>query len=112
MKTFLKGKEKLSHLINPKMRKDHLRFSAWDEADSMIMSWLWNSMQLEISGPYMILTATREIREVVRQTYSKVHDEVEIYEIKTKITTTKQGTSSMIEYYNIMKGSSLELDNY
>ena len=83
MKTFLKGKGKLSHLISPEMSKDDLRFGAWDEADSMIMSWLWNSMQPEISGPYMLFTTASEIWEVVQQTYSKVHDATQIYEIKT-----------------------------
>ncbi|RVW44656.1 Retrovirus-related Pol polyprotein from transposon RE1 [Vitis vinifera] len=71
VKTFLKGKGKLSHLISPEMSKDDLRFGAWDEADSMIMSWLWNSMQPEISGPYMLFTTASEIWEVVQQTYSK-----------------------------------------
>ena len=61
MKTFLKGKGKLSHLISLEMSKDDPRFGAWDETDPMIMSWLWNSMQLEISGPYMFLTIASEI---------------------------------------------------
>ena len=65
------------------MSKDDLRFGAWDEADSMIMSWLWNSMQPEISGPYMLFTTASEIWEVVQQTYSKVDDATQIYEIKT-----------------------------
>ncbi|KAL6345553.1 hypothetical protein AAG906_017280 [Vitis piasezkii] len=61
-----------------------------DEEDSMIMSWLWNSMLLDVSGTCMFLTRAREIWETVRQTYSKMQDVALIYEIKTKITT-KQG---------------------
>ena len=41
-----------------------------------------------------------------------MHDATQIYEIKTKITTTKQGTLSVVEYYNIMKGLWLELEYY
>ena len=77
----------------------------------MIMSWLWNSMLLEVSGTCMFLTRAREIWETVRQTYSKMQDVALIYEIKTKITT-KQGTLSITEYYNVMKGLWLELDYY
>ena len=29
------------------------QFTAWDEADSMIMTWLWNLMLPEISGNYL-----------------------------------------------------------
>ncbi|RVW61060.1 hypothetical protein CK203_045851 [Vitis vinifera] len=82
-----------------------------DEEDSMIMSWLWNSMLLEVSGTCMFLTRAREIWETVRQTYSKMQDVALIYEIKTKITT-KQGTLSITEYSNVMKGLWLELDYY
>ena len=71
---FLKGKRNLSHLISPKMSKDDPRFGAWDEANSIIVSWLWNSMQLEINGPYMLLTTTCEIWETGQQIYSKVRD--------------------------------------
>ena len=86
------------------MSKDDPRFGAWDEANSMIVSWLWNSMQLEINGPYMLLTTACEIWETGQQIYSKVRDVTQIYEIKTKIRTTKQGILYVIEYYNIMKG--------
>lgn len=70
----------------------------------MIISWLWNSKQLEISRTCMFLTTVREIWEAVRQTYSKVQDVVQTYEIKTKIIATKQGNMSVTEYYNMMKG--------
>jgi hypothetical protein len=48
----------------------------------------------------------------MRQTYSKVKDVVLIYEIKTKLLMTKQGTMMVIEYYNTMKSFLLELDYY
>ena len=66
----------------------------------------------EVSRTCMFLTTTREIWEIVHQTDSKMQDTTLIYEIKTKITTTKQGTLSTTEYYNVMKGRWLELDYY
>ncbi|XP_011015916.1 PREDICTED: uncharacterized protein LOC105119472 [Populus euphratica] len=62
-----------------------------DEEDSMIMSWLWNSIMLEICGPYMFLVTAKDIWDAVRQTYSKVKDAALIYEIKMKLSMTKQG---------------------
>ncbi|KAL5548948.1 hypothetical protein UlMin_004179 [Ulmus minor] len=40
VRTFLKGKGKLSHLIGTGPQKDETGFKAWDEEDSMVMSWL------------------------------------------------------------------------
>ena len=43
----------------------------------------------EISSTCMFLSIVKEVWEVMRQTYSKVHDAEQVFEIKTKISTTK-----------------------
>lgn len=58
---YLKGKGKLSHLLRLEMSKEDLKFNTGDEEDSQIMSWLRNSMQLEISRTYMFLSIVIEI---------------------------------------------------
>jgi hypothetical protein len=45
---------------NPPSPKDP-NFILWDEEDSMIMSWLWNSIMLEFCGPYMFLVIVKDI---------------------------------------------------
>ncbi|KAL5560244.1 hypothetical protein UlMin_036455 [Ulmus minor] len=47
--TSLKGKGKLSHLLGTRPKKGDPRFDAWDEEDSKVMAWLWNSMTPEIN---------------------------------------------------------------
>ena len=81
VKTFLKGKGKLSHLMGTGPAAEDATFAKWDEEDSMIMSWLWNSMTPEVSQTCMFLTTTREVWETVLQTYSKMKDAALIYEI-------------------------------
>lgn len=76
------------------------------------MSWLWISMLPEISNTCMFLTTTKEIWEVVGQTYSKVCDAAQIYEIKIKISATKQGSLSVTEYANLLKNLWQEMDHY
>ncbi|KAL3740401.1 hypothetical protein ACJRO7_021650 [Eucalyptus globulus] len=87
------------------------KFQTWGEEDSSIMSWLWSSMQPEISKNYMFLPTAKEIWEAVRQSYSKVQDATVIYELKTKASTTKQGNRSVTKYYNLMRGLWLEIDH-
>ncbi|KAG6775743.1 hypothetical protein POTOM_019236 [Populus tomentosa] len=112
VKTFLKGKGKISHLMDNPPSPEDPKFTLWDEEDSMIMSWLWNSIMPEVCGPYMFLVTAKDIWDAVRQTYSKVKDAALIYEIKTKLSMTKQGNMMVIEYYNTMKSFWLELDYY
>lgn len=69
-------------------------------------------MQLKISRMCMFLTTVKENWEASHQMYSKVQDVTQIYELKTKMNTTKQGTLSITEYYNTLKGLWLELDCY
>lgn len=90
VKTFLKGHGKISHLTGDSPKENDPKFQAWDEEDSVIMSWLWNSMQPSISKIFMFLPTNHDIWESARKTYSKMKDAAVLYEIKTKITNTKQ----------------------
>ena len=102
----------MSHLQSTGPKPGDPKFDAWDDEDSMVMSWLWISMLPEISNTCMFLTTTKEIWEVVGQTYSKVCDAAQIYEIKIKISATKQGSLSVTEYANLLKNLWQEMDHY
>ena len=71
IRTFLKGKGKLSHLLGTGPKEGDPAFAAWDEEDSLIMSWIWNSMVPEISDTVMFLTIVKDIWEAINLTYSK-----------------------------------------
>ena len=66
VQTFLKGKGKPSHLLGTGPKKGDPKFEAWDEADSMVMSWLWNSMTPEINDTFMFLFTAKDIWESIR----------------------------------------------
>ena len=103
VRTMLKGKGKISHLMGtgPKLGDPH--FEAWDEEDSMIMAWLWNSMIPEISDTCMFLATAKDIWDAIQQTYSKARDAAQVYEVKVKTVT---------EYANQLKSLWQELDHY
>lgn len=112
VRKFLKGRGKLGHLLGNGPKQGDPKFDAWDEQDSMVMSWLWNSMVLEINDTCMFLNTAKDIWEAVRQTYSKVRDAAQIYAIKIKVTASKQGDRSVTEYSNLLKGLWQEMDHY
>ena len=89
IKTILKGKGKLNHIIGTGPKEVSPSFVSWDEQDSMIMAWLWNSMSPKLSDKSMFLPTTREIWESIWQIYSKVKDAAQIYELRIKTMSTK-----------------------
>lgn len=61
MKTFLKGKGKFSHLNGTGPNEDNPKFPTWDEEDSMIMSWVWNSNSTKIACFYKQLKTSEKL---------------------------------------------------
>ena len=114
-KLFLKSRGKMGYLCGtievPKLSDPS--FESWDAENSIIMSWLLNSMQLEIGKPFLSLSLAKEVWDAVSQTYSKKGDSGWIYELKTMIHDKKQKDLSVTTYYNItLKVLWQELDLY
>lgn len=64
IRTILKGKGKISHLSGTGPKQGDPGFEAWDEEDSMIMAWLWNSMMPEVSDTVMFMATSKDIWDV------------------------------------------------
>ena len=113
VQTFLKGKGKLNHLTGKDTPEaTDGKFAAWDEEDAVVISWLWNSMVPEISDACIFMKTAKEVWDSCKENYSKVGDAAQIYEIKMKIATTKQGDQSISEYAQTLQNLWLELDHY
>ena len=67
---------------------------------------------MQISDTVMFLKTTKEIWDAVKLTYSKVHDATQIYEIRTNVAATKQGSPSITEFASLLQTLWQELDHY
>ncbi|KAK8574583.1 hypothetical protein V6N12_062273 [Hibiscus sabdariffa] len=112
VRTFLKGRGKINHLLGTGPKEGDPKYASWDEQDSLVMTWLWSSMLSEISDTVMFFVTSHEIWEAIKQTYSKVKDAVQIYEIKTKVSSTKQGSKTVTKYSILLKNLWQEMDHY
>lgn len=112
VRTYLKGKGKSRHLLGTGPKQGDPNFDAWDEEDSMIMSWLWSSMTPEISDTCMFLASAKDIWDALYQTYSKAKDAARVYEVKVKTVAAKQGNKTVTEYANMLQNLWQELDHY
>ncbi|KAK2433017.1 putative mitochondrial protein [Trifolium repens] len=112
IKTILKGKGKVKHIMNAAPKEDDPNFTKWDEEDSRIMAWLWNSMDPDISDTCMFLSTAKEIGDAMEQSYSKAKDAAQVYEVKVKTLAAKQGNRTVTDYANQLKALWMELDHY
>ena len=56
------------------------KFSTWDKADAVVLSWLLNAMTLEVSDAYMFMKTTKEVWDSYKANYSKVGDAAQIWD--------------------------------
>lgn len=66
----------------------------------------------EDSKNCMFLPTAKDIWEIVKQTYSKKHDTTMLFELKTRISATKQGPLFIVEYFQSVKWTMLEVHYY
>ncbi|KAF5467577.1 hypothetical protein F2P56_011815 [Juglans regia] len=73
----------------------------------MVMAWLVNAMDEEISANYMFYSTAKELWDNVSQMYSNLGNYSQIYELQQKISNTHQGegnvTRKMVENARIFK---------
>lgn len=87
--TLLKEKAKISYLTGSGPQSEDPLFEAWDEENSIIMAWLWNSMTPEISVICMFLAVAKDIWDIIQQRYSKARDAAQVYKVKVKTMVAK-----------------------
>lgn len=88
--TTLIGHWKLNPITGATPSENDPKYEEWDDEDSLIMKWIWNSVTPEISKKYMFFPTARDLWDNVHQTYSMKQDTT-CYELKTKIFSTNQG---------------------
>ncbi|RVW43701.1 hypothetical protein CK203_080512 [Vitis vinifera] len=85
VRIFICGKGKEEYLtgaiVQPK--EDDPGYRTWKLENSMVMSWLINSMTNDIGENFMYYGTTKEIWDAVRETYSNIDNTSAIFEIKS-----------------------------
>jgi hypothetical protein len=109
----LKSKYKLHFVTGslPRPLDDDLDSLAWDRCNTMVMSWLNNSVDPEISQSILWMDTASEIWQDLKDRFYQ-GDVFRISDIQEEIYTLKQGDSSISAYYTKMKKLWQELDNF
>ena len=84
---FFNGEEKTPEESDPLFRK-------WRSENSLITTWLLNSMEESIRKPYLFMYA-KEMGDVVCETYSNLENHSQTFMLKTQLWNSKQGETDI-----------------
>ncbi|KAJ7954402.1 Retrovirus-related Pol polyprotein from transposon TNT 1-94 [Quillaja saponaria] len=85
---------------------------SWISENSLVMSWLINSMQPQISRGYLLLDSADKMWTALCQTYSQVGNDIQVFELRKKLHETTQGELTIAQYFAELSGLWQELDYY
>ena len=102
------------YINNGKRRPDDTNPAVhkWDSENSLIMSWLINSMQPQLARGYLLLDTAQKIWDATTQTYSQSGNDAQVYELRKKVHETKQGEMTIAQYFSELSSLWQELDYY
>lgn len=111
---FFRGKGRYGFLTGESAAPDpnDPKFQQWDADNSMVLTWLINSMEIDIGRTYMFYPTAASLWTAIKETYSDLDNASQVFEIKSKLRDQRQGSLSVTEYYNILCTLWQELDLY
>ena len=111
---FIKSRKMLGYITGDKKPPNvsDTTYAQWDSENSLVMTWLLNTMHSRISKQYLLLDTAEKIWNSAKRTYSRKGNDAQIFEIRNKIHGTKQGELTITEYYSELSGLWQEIDYY
>ncbi|GAA0168290.1 hypothetical protein LIER_23040 [Lithospermum erythrorhizon] len=88
------------------------KYELWRAENALVMSWLINSMNEDISSSYMSFDTAKAIWDDCKVMYSDVENTSQKFETLTQLKDFKQGNLSVTKYYADLKKIWQELDLY
>ncbi|KAL5775181.1 hypothetical protein ACOSP7_012738 [Xanthoceras sorbifolium] len=111
---YIRGRGKLGYFTGDKVEPpaSDAQYAIWEAENSMVIAWLVNSMEEEISTNYLAFSTAREMWENLKAMYSDLGNQSQIYEIQSRIREAKHGTYSVTKYFASLKRLWQDLDMF
>ena len=112
IRMYIRGRGKIGYITGDKKEPaiDDPTHGIWDAENSMVMTWLVNSMEEEISSNYMCYHTAKELWDNVNLMYSDLGNQSQVYELTLKLGEIRQGENNVTKYFNSLKGLWQDLD--
>ncbi|KAF7816397.1 uncharacterized protein G2W53_030366 [Senna tora] len=99
IKTALEAKGKLIFIdITVQEPSDEEDYWKWRKADSMVKSWIVNSMTKELADSFVFCRTAKELWSQLEERFGASCGP-QIYKIQREVATTVQGSDSIVTYY-------------
>ena len=87
VRMYIRGRGKIGYLTGdkPAPTTEDPAYTTWDAENSMVMTWLVNSMEEEISSNYLCYSTAKELWDNVNQMYSDLGNQSQVYELTLKL---------------------------
>ncbi|XP_073272345.1 uncharacterized protein [Primulina huaijiensis] len=114
VRMYIRGRGKMGYLTGDKkaLSEDDPMYATWDAENSMVMTWLVNSMEEEIGTNYMCFPTAYELWENINQMYSDLGNQSQIFELTLKLGELRQGEETVTKYFNSLKRIWQDLDTF
>lgn len=102
---YICGQGKISYITGDKKAPvvDDPLFVTWDTENSMVMTWLVNSMEEDISSNYICYPTAKELWDNVSQMYFDLGNQSQVFELTLKLGEIHQEDDSVTKYFNSLK---------
>lgn len=109
---YIRERGKISYLTGATPTPDSKdpMYEIWDVENSMVMTWLVNSMEEEINPNYMCFSTAKELWDEVTTMYSDLGNQSQIYELNLKLSEIRQDSDTVTTYFNSLKRIWQDLD--
>ncbi|XP_072062320.1 uncharacterized protein [Arachis hypogaea] len=111
---YIRGRGKIGYLTGERSQPNITdpQYHVWDTENSMVMTWLVNSMEEDISSNYMYYTTAKELWDSVKEMYSGLGNKSQIYELTLKAREIQQGSDNVTKYFHTLKRVWQDLDHF
>ncbi|KAJ9691385.1 hypothetical protein PVL29_013539 [Vitis rotundifolia] len=113
VRMYIRGRGKMGYYLTGEKKApavDDPNYAIKDAENSMVMTWLVNSMEEDISSNYMCYPTTQERWENVNQMYSDLGNQSQIFELTLKLGEIRQRADNVTKYFNSLKRIWQDLD--
>ncbi|KAL0345271.1 UNVERIFIED_CONTAM: Retrovirus-related Pol polyprotein from transposon RE1 [Sesamum radiatum] len=104
MKIALRAKMKLGYITgsNPKPAEDSEEYEQWVRTDSLVISWILNTISKEIVESFLYIDTARELWLEIEARYGVSNGPL-VYQLQREIASASQGTLSVSAYFAKLK---------
>ncbi|KAF7809145.1 uncharacterized protein G2W53_035888 [Senna tora] len=110
IKTALEAKDKVGFIDGTLTApEDATDFKKWKTVDSMIKSWMVNSLTKELADTFVCCLSSKNLWDTLEERYGASNGP-HLFQIQQEIGSTRQGSDSVTTYYNKINRCWDELD--